>query len=189
MAGVIAHSKAIISSANARILVTFMIVLLPLTTRNNDTPSSDNLSSTLTMSAVTVITALRRCRQLSTLSHDYGIRAAIYASNMLEAPTSREVVALRGNRLEYFTIAWNSLEGLIALVEDYGLAPAFLMGLDLRALCNDEEVQMVHTFLETVTEDKPTWMTFVRARGVGDHVEEDAGRQLEAFRHGFDLHV
>ncbi|MBZ5687030.1 MAG: hypothetical protein LAP86_18565 [Acidobacteriia bacterium] len=35
---------------------------------------------------------------------------------MLEAPTSRKGVALRGKRLEYFTIAWNSLEGLIALV-------------------------------------------------------------------------
>ena len=35
---------------------------------------------------------------------------------MLEAPASREGVALRGKRLEYFTIAWNCLEGLIALV-------------------------------------------------------------------------
>lgn len=35
---------------------------------------------------------------------------------MLAATTSREDVALRGKRLEYFTIAWNSLEGLIALV-------------------------------------------------------------------------
>jgi divalent metal cation (Fe/Co/Zn/Cd) transporter len=35
---------------------------------------------------------------------------------MLEAATSREGIVLRGKRLEYFTIAWNSLEGLIALV-------------------------------------------------------------------------
>lgn len=35
---------------------------------------------------------------------------------MLAATTSRDGVALRGKRLEYFTIAWNSLEGLIALV-------------------------------------------------------------------------
>lgn len=68
------------------------------------------------MAAVTVITALRRWSAAINPSHDYGIRAAIYASNMLDAPTSREVVALRGKRLEYFTIAWNSLEGLIALV-------------------------------------------------------------------------
>ena len=75
---------------------------------------------------------------------------------------------------------------LEAGLEDVGLAPAFLMGLDLRALCNDEEVQLVHSFLETMTEDKPTWMTFVRARGFGDHVEEDARKQLDAFRRGFD---
>ena len=59
MAGVIAHSRAIVSSANARVLVTFMIVLLPLTTRNNDTTSNYNLSSPLTMAAVTEITALK----------------------------------------------------------------------------------------------------------------------------------
>lgn len=59
IAGVIAHSRAIVSSANPRVLVIFMIVLLPLTTRNNDTPSNYNLSSPLTMAAVTVITALR----------------------------------------------------------------------------------------------------------------------------------
>jgi len=59
IAGVIAHSMAIVSSANPRVLVIFMIVLLPLTTRNNDTPSNYNLSSPLTMAAVTVITALR----------------------------------------------------------------------------------------------------------------------------------
>jgi len=35
---------------------------------------------------------------------------------VLAATTSRDGVALRGKRLEYFTIAWNSLEGLIALV-------------------------------------------------------------------------
>jgi hypothetical protein len=36
MAGVIAHNRAIVSSANARVVI-FLIVLLPLTTRNNDT--------------------------------------------------------------------------------------------------------------------------------------------------------
>jgi acyl-CoA synthetase (AMP-forming)/AMP-acid ligase II len=115
MAGVIAHNRAIDSSANARVILIFMIVLLPPTTRNNDTTSSYNLSSPLTMAAVMVITDLRRGQATINPSHDYGIRVAIYASNMLEAPTSRESVALRGKRLEYFTIAWNSLEGLIAL--------------------------------------------------------------------------
>jgi len=76
-----------------------------------------------------------------------------------------------------------------AELEDYGLAPAFLIGLDLRALCNQKEVQLVHSFFDTMTEDNPTWMIFVRARGVGDHVEEDARMQLEAFRLRFDRHV
>ena len=34
MAGVIAHSRAIVSSANARVLIILMIVLLPLTATN-----------------------------------------------------------------------------------------------------------------------------------------------------------
>ena len=59
IAGVIAHNRAIVSSANPRVLVIFMIVLLPLTTRNKDTASHYNLSSLLTMAAVTVITALQ----------------------------------------------------------------------------------------------------------------------------------
>jgi len=59
IAGVIAHSRAIVSSANPRVLVIFMIVHIPLTTRNNDTSSNYNVSWPLTMTAVTVITALR----------------------------------------------------------------------------------------------------------------------------------
>jgi hypothetical protein len=35
---------------------------------------------------------------------------------MVEIALDRQVVAERGKRLEYFTIAWNSLEGLVALV-------------------------------------------------------------------------
>jgi divalent metal cation (Fe/Co/Zn/Cd) transporter len=35
---------------------------------------------------------------------------------MAEVETSREVHALRGKRLEYFTIVWNCLEGLVALI-------------------------------------------------------------------------
>jgi divalent metal cation (Fe/Co/Zn/Cd) transporter len=34
----------------------------------------------------------------------------------MEASTDRQVAAQRGRRLEYFTIAWNSLEGLVAVV-------------------------------------------------------------------------
>jgi predicted nucleotidyltransferase len=76
-----------------------------------------------------------------------------------------------------------------AALQDYGLAPAFLMGLDLRALCADDEVQIVHAFLEAMNEANPAWMTFVRARGVGDHVEEDARAQIDTFRQGFDRNV
>jgi len=33
-----------------------------------------------------------------------------------ELSTTRKIIAKRGTRLEYFTIAWNSLEGLVAVV-------------------------------------------------------------------------
>ena len=35
---------------------------------------------------------------------------------MIEAPLHRQTIAKRGTRLSYFTIAWNGLEGLIAVV-------------------------------------------------------------------------
>jgi divalent metal cation (Fe/Co/Zn/Cd) transporter len=35
---------------------------------------------------------------------------------MMETALDRQAVAQRGKRLEYFTIAWNSLEGLVAVV-------------------------------------------------------------------------
>lgn len=35
---------------------------------------------------------------------------------MAEAAISRTVIAQRGKRLEYFTIAWNCIEGLVALI-------------------------------------------------------------------------
>jgi len=34
----------------------------------------------------------------------------------MQSAITRQDIALRGKRLEYFTIAWNSLEGLVALV-------------------------------------------------------------------------
>jgi divalent metal cation (Fe/Co/Zn/Cd) transporter len=40
---------------------------------------------------------------------------AWYASIMSELTIARQTIALRGRRLEYFTIGWNSLEGLIAV--------------------------------------------------------------------------
>src|SRR6266850_7023944 len=35
---------------------------------------------------------------------------------MFEATSDRQTIAKRGTRLSYFTIAWNSLEGLITVV-------------------------------------------------------------------------
>jgi hypothetical protein len=35
---------------------------------------------------------------------------------MVEIALGRQAIAERGKRLEYFTIAWNSLEGLVALI-------------------------------------------------------------------------
>lgn len=104
---------------------------------------------------------------------------------------AKDLEDIRGLLAEYEADSERVFSDIVidAELEDYGLAPAFLMGLDLRALCNDEEVQIVHSFLGTMNEDNPNWMTFVRARGVGDHVEEDARKQLEAFRRGFDRHV
>lgn len=101
---------------------------------------------------------------------------------------AKDLEDIRGLLVEYEADSERVFSDIVldADLEDYGLAPAFLMGLDLRALCNDEEAQIVHSFLEAMTEDSPTWMTFVRARGVGDHVEEDARKQLDTFRRGFD---
>lgn len=69
---------------------------------------------------------------------------------------------------------------------DFGLAPAFLLGVDLKALCTSEEAAIVNAFIAAMNENNPAWMAFVRARGVGDHVEEDARAQLDAFRKGFE---
>jgi hypothetical protein len=35
---------------------------------------------------------------------------------VVEVVTDRQAVAKRGKRLEYYTIAWNGLEGLVAVV-------------------------------------------------------------------------
>jgi predicted nucleotidyltransferase len=101
---------------------------------------------------------------------------------------AKDLEDIRGLLVEYEADSERIFSDVVLEVglEDVGLAPAFLIGLDLRALCNDEEVQIVHSFLEAMTEDNPTWMTFVRARGVGDHVEDDTREQLRTFRRGFD---
>jgi len=59
MAGVMAHKKAIVSSANARVLVTFISVLRFLTAMDRFSLQTNNVRSTLATTAVTGITALR----------------------------------------------------------------------------------------------------------------------------------
>jgi divalent metal cation (Fe/Co/Zn/Cd) transporter len=49
-------------------------------------------------------------------------KVAWYAFDMTELTITRQTIAHRGRRLEYFTVAWNSLEGLI------GVAAGLLAG-------------------------------------------------------------
>jgi hypothetical protein len=58
IAGVIAHSRAIDSSAKARILVTLISVLLFLTAMDEFSLQTNNVRSNLATTAVTGITAL-----------------------------------------------------------------------------------------------------------------------------------
>jgi len=101
---------------------------------------------------------------------------------------AKDLEDIRGLLVEYEADSDRIFSDVVidADLEDYGLAPAFLVGMDLGAMCTDEETAIVHAFLEAMHEDNPRWMAFVRAKGVGDHVEEDAKKQLDAFRQGFD---
>ena len=44
-----------------------------------------------------------------------GLVGGCYAPDMAETVMERHEIALRGKRLEYFTIGWNSLEGIVAI--------------------------------------------------------------------------
>jgi predicted nucleotidyltransferase len=79
-------------------------------------------------------------------------------------------------------------EVLDAELSDFSLANAYLLGLDLRYICDEEEVEVVRTFLSTVSDDtKPAWLGFVRAAPrPGERSEEVAQLQLNAFRKGFE---
>jgi len=44
---------------------------------------------------------------------------------------------------------------LDAALQDYGLAPAFLIGLDLGVLCRDNELIVVRAFLAAMVKDNP----------------------------------
>jgi divalent metal cation (Fe/Co/Zn/Cd) transporter len=50
---------------------------------------------------------------------------------MVETTLDRQPIAKRGIRLSYFTIAWNSLEGLIAVVAGMGVGSISLVGFGM----------------------------------------------------------
>jgi predicted nucleotidyltransferase len=53
---------------------------------------------------------------------------------------------------------------LDAKLSDFSLASAYLLGLDLRSICTEEESGTVRKFLSIVSDDtKPAWLGFVRA--------------------------
>ena len=55
--------------------------------------------------------------------------ASLYATHMTEtAVLARRAIVQRGRRLEYFTIAWNTLEGLIAIAAGVIAASISLVG-------------------------------------------------------------
>jgi hypothetical protein len=52
---------------------------------------------------------------------------------VIELATTRESIAKRGTRLEYFTIAWNGLEGLVAVVAGAIAGSISLVGFGISA--------------------------------------------------------
>lgn len=78
-------------------------------------------------------------------------------------------------------------EVLDAGLSDFSLANAFLLGLDLRALCTEDEVIRVREFISSVgDEDRPDWMWFVQAARSGARDEEFARSQLDSLSQGFE---
>ena len=74
---------------------------------------------------------------------------------------------------------------------DFSLVPAFLLGVDLAALCTAEETAIAERFLARISDEADAlWMLFVRAgRQAGDREEEAARMQLAAFAQGFRRQV
>src|SRR3989449_4722142 len=58
-------------------------------------------------------------------------RCICYSSFMSEAALDRRLIAQRGKRLEYFTIAWNTLEGLVAVIAGAMAGSISLVGFGL----------------------------------------------------------
>ena len=74
------------------------------------------------------------------------------------------------------------MQGLV-----YSLASAFLLGLDLRELCTEEEMELVRRFVALVSdEDKSAWWAFVKASPRSSERDEEAARaQLRTFSEAF----
>lgn len=70
---------------------------------------------------------------------------------------------------------------------DYRLAGAFLLGIDLRRLCTEEETELVRRFIALVgDEDKSHWWAFVKASLRSSEREEEVARdQLRTFSTAF----
>lgn len=70
---------------------------------------------------------------------------------------------------------------------DYSLASAFLLGIDLRKLCIDEEIELVRRFIALVgDEGKSYWWAFVKASRRSGEREEDVARdQFSTFSNAF----
>jgi hypothetical protein len=97
---------------------------------------------------------------------------ACYAVTMSDMTIARQAVAHRGRRLEYFTIAWNSLEGLIAVGAGMAAVSISLVGfgvdsfieVSLRALDitkypapkNCKRVHIVFSLKSRITEPEST---------------------------------
>jgi predicted nucleotidyltransferase len=75
---------------------------------------------------------------------------------------------------------------LDAKLEDFDLANALLLGLDLSCLCTHEEEKIVWQFLDALDETKPAWTNFVRS-GFRNCTEEAAQAQLAGFKKGFEI--
>jgi len=66
-------------------------------------------------------------------SQNRGVSPAILTP-MSELAITRETLAHRGKRLEYFTIGWNSLEGLIGIVSGVVAGSISLIGFGIDSL-------------------------------------------------------
>lgn len=107
-----------------------------------------------------------------------------------EAPERRrkDLPHLRAilERYEQSSERWFSDHVIAAELSDFGLAGAFLLGCDLRALCTRGEIHDVGTFMDYVERPGPYRNLFTSSPGYDwEQADEATGRILEAFRRGF----